>query len=137
MEITRNQRHRMTAAGAQLLLGIGGLIFITFVCFRLGFGIGRTSLAYVVLIALVSLLGSFGTSFVLSISAAACLDYFFAPPVLRFGVDAENDILRITAFLTTALVVTGLTSKLQRAQNELRQNHAKSERAERIAHFGW
>ena len=34
-----------------------------------------------ILIALISLLGSFSASVVLSILAAACLDYFFAPPL--------------------------------------------------------
>jgi len=81
MQITQKRRLRLQASAAQFLLGIAGLALITFVCFRIGFGPARTSFAYVVLIALVSLLGSFSASVVLSIVAVACLNYFFVPPL--------------------------------------------------------
>ena len=106
MEITHKRRSRLPAIAAQFLLGITGLALITFVCFQLGFGLARTGFAFVILIALVSLLGSFSASVVLSIIAAACLNYFFAPPLFEFRVDAPDDIERIAAFLTTSLVVT-------------------------------
>ena len=75
---------------AQFLLGIAGLALITFVCFWLGFGLARTAFAYVILVALVSLLGSFSASVVLSIVAAACLNYFFAPPLFELRIDAAG-----------------------------------------------
>jgi hypothetical protein len=68
MEITHKQRPRLRALSAQFLLGIAGVALITFVCFKIGFGVGRTSLAYLIWIAPVSLLGSFGVSVVLSSS---------------------------------------------------------------------
>ena len=52
------------------------MALVTFLCFQMGFGVGRTSLAYLTVIALVSVLGSFGVSVVLSIAAVACLNYF-------------------------------------------------------------
>ena len=51
------QRPRLPAFAAQLLLGLPGLALITFVCFWIGFGLGRTAFAYVILIALISLSG--------------------------------------------------------------------------------
>ncbi len=81
MYIRHKQRARLQAVAAQFLLGLAGLALITFVCFRLDFGVARTGFAYVILIALVSLLGSFSVSVVLSVVAVACLDYFFAPPL--------------------------------------------------------
>ena len=99
---------------------IAGLALITFVCFRLGFGIARTGFAYLILIALVSLLGSFSASVVLSIVAAACLNYFFAPPLFEFRIDAPDDIVRIAAFLTTSLVVTALITKLRASEARFR-----------------
>jgi K+-sensing histidine kinase KdpD len=83
MEIAHKWTSRLQAVAAQFLLGIAGLALITFVCFYVGFGVARTSFAYVVLIALVSLLGSFSVSVVLSIVAVACLNYFFVPPQER------------------------------------------------------
>ena len=76
VKITYKRRFRLRAIVAQLLLGIAGLVSITFICFQLGFGVGRTSLAYVILVALVSLLGSVSVSIILSIIAAACLNFF-------------------------------------------------------------
>ena len=101
-------------------MGIAGLALITFVCFQIGFGLARTGFAYVILIALVSLLGSFSASVVLSIVAAACLNYFFAPPLFEFRIDAPDDIVRIAAFLTTSLVVTALTTKLRASEARFR-----------------
>ncbi|WP_161851406.1 PAS domain S-box protein [Bradyrhizobium sp. CCBAU 051011] len=118
-------------------MGITGLALITFVCFHLDFGVARTGFVFVILIALVSLLGSTSTSVVLSFLAVACLNYFFAPPLFEFRVDVPDDIERMAVFLTTSLVVSALTSKLKRSENELRQNQYKLEKAQRIAHFGW
>src|SRR5215467_2980814 len=95
IEITHKRKLRLHALAAQLLLGIAGLALITFVFFQLGFGLARTAFAYVIVIALASLLGSFTVSVVLSIVAVACLDYFFAPPLFTMGAVAPDDIVRI------------------------------------------
>src|SRR5271166_1962866 len=113
-------RPRLQAAAAQFLLGIAGLALITFVCFRLDFGRGRTGFAYVILLALLSLLGSYGASVVLSMVAAACLNYFFTPPLFELRIDAPDDIERIAAFLTTSLVVTALMTRLRASEARFR-----------------
>ena len=135
--IAHKRRRRLQAVAAQYLLGITGLALITFVCFHLNFGVARTGFVFVILIALVSLLGSTSASVVLSFLAVACLNYFFAPPLFEFRIDVPDDIERMAVFLTTSLVVSALTSKLKRSENELRQNQSKLEKAQRIAHFGW
>jgi PAS domain S-box-containing protein len=136
MEIALRSR-RLQAVAAQFLLGTAGLALITFVCLQLGFGLGRTAFAYVILLALVSLLGSFSVSVVLSVIAAACLDYFFAPPLFTFEANVSDDIARIAAFLTTSLVVTALTARLKRRGQELGESKASLEATQRIAHVGW
>jgi PAS domain S-box-containing protein len=137
MQIAHKGRSRLQAVAAQLLLGISGLALITFVCFQFGFGLARTGFAYLVLVALVSLLGSFSSSVVLSVLAAACLNYFFAPPLFELRVDTADDIVRIAAFLTTSLVVTALVTKLKRAEQELGESKWRLEEAQRLAHVGW
>ena len=137
MQITQKRRLRLQAVSAQLLLGIAGLALVTFVCCRLEFGLARTGFAYVILIALVSLLGSYSASVVLSIVAAACLNFFFAPPLFEFRIDVPEDIERIAVFLTTSLVVTALTTRRKRVEKELAESTAKLEEAQRLAHFGW
>ncbi len=137
MQITQKRRARLQAAAAQLLLGIAGLALFTFVGFRLEFGLARTGFAYVILVALVSLLGSFSVSVVLSIVAAACLNYFFAPPLFELRIDVPEDIERIAVFLTTSLVVTALTTRRKRVEEELAESTASLEEAQRLAHVGW
>jgi PAS domain S-box-containing protein len=134
---THKPRSRLRAIATQFLLGIAGLALITFVCFQVGFGLARTGFAYVILVALVSLLGSFSTSVVLSLVAAVCLNYFFAPPLFELRVDSADDIVRIAAFLTTSLLVTALITKRKRAEEDLGNSNVRLEAAQRIAHVGW
>ena len=120
MEITHKRRARLPVVTAQFLLGIAGLALITFVCFRLGLGVARTGFIYVILVALVSLLGSLSASVVLSIVAAACLNYFFTQPLFEFRIDLPEDIERIAAFLATSLVVSALTTKVRASEARFR-----------------
>ena len=137
MPIAHKRRPRLRAAASQLLLGIAGLALITFVCFQLDFHVGRTALAYLLLVVLLSQLGSFGASVALSIIATACLNFFFAPPLFEFRIDAEDDAARLAMFLTTSLIVTAITAKLKRTEQELGETNARLEEAQRIAHVGW
>jgi PAS domain-containing protein len=137
METTYERRPRLQPGAAQFLLGIAGLALITFVCFRVEFGVARTGFAYLILIALVSLLGSLTASIVLSIVGAACLNYFFAPPLFEFRIDALDDVVWIAAFLTTSLIASALTTKLKRSEQELGKRKVRLEEAQRIAHVGW
>jgi len=120
MQIIHKRGPRLSAVAAQFLLGIAGLAFITFVCFEVGFGLARTGFAFLILITLVSLLGSFSASVVLSIVAAACLNYFFAPPLFELRIDVPEDIERIAVFLTTSLIVTALTTKVRASEAQFR-----------------
>ena len=120
MQITHERKLRLRAFGAQFLLGISGLALITFVCFRLDFGVARTGFAYLIVVALASLLGSGSASVVLSIVAAACLNYFFAPPLFELRIDAADDMVRIAAFFTTSLVVTTLITKVRASEARFR-----------------
>ena len=120
MENTRKGRPRLRTVAAQFLLGVIGLTSVTLVCFQLDFGVARTGFAYVILIALVSLLGSFSVSVILSIIAVACLNYFFTQPLFSFRVDDPDDIARIAAFWATSLVVTAVTTKLRASEARFR-----------------
>ena len=137
MEITHKRRPPFRAFAAQFLLGMTGLALITLVCFWLSFHITRTAFVYLILIALVSLLGSFSASLILSIVAVACLNYFFVPPLFDFRIDDPEDVVRIAAFLTTSLVVAALTTKRKHAEKESGESRARLEDAQCLAHVGW
>ena len=97
---------------AQFLLGGIGLVFLTFVCFRFGLNVATTGFAYLILIALLSMMGSFIGTGVLSIIAAGLLNYFFTEPLFSFRMDYPQDMLAVTAFLTTSIIVAGLTARV-------------------------
>jgi len=120
MEIAHKGGLRLRTDVAQFVLGVAGMALITFVCFRLDFGAARTGFAYVVLVALLSLLGSFSASVALSILGAACLNFFFTPPLFEFRIDATDDIVRVAAFLTTSLVVAALTTRMRASEARFR-----------------
>ena len=120
VEITHTSRARLPVGVTQLLLGIAGLALITFVCFRLGVGVARTGFIFVILVALVSLLGSLSASVVLSVAAAACLNYFFTEPLFDFRIDLPEDIERIVVFLATSLVVSVLTTRVRASEARFR-----------------
>ena len=125
MEITRKRRFRLHPSAAQFLLGVGGLAVVTPICFWLDFHIARAAFVYLILIALVSLLGSFSVSVVLSLVAVGALNFFFAPPLFDFRADDPEDIVRITTFLVTALIITALTTRRKHAEEELRASEAR------------
>jgi PAS domain S-box-containing protein len=100
---------------AQCALGGLGVISTTFVCFRLGFDVAAAGFAYVILIALISVLGSLSASIVLSIASAACLNYFFTQPLFEFRIDSPQDVVAVAAFTTTSLIVTALTTAVRRS----------------------
>jgi len=97
-----------TVAGC-LLIGL-----ITFVCYRLQLNLSVTGFAYLIVIVLQSLAGSFASSAVVSVVAVLCLDFFFTPPRFSFEVTNPLDILALVSFFTTGLVITRLTTRVRR-----------------------
>lgn len=114
MQVRLNETSSLQRAVLQLFLGGGGLILLTFICFRLGLNIPTVGFAYLIVIALLSLIGSFTASVLLSFGAVALLNYFFAPSLFSFRVDYPEDALAITAFLTTSIIITSLTARVRR-----------------------
>ena len=115
MFMTGGRGPRLANFAAQLLLGAIGLAVITFLCFRFGAGLASTAFAYMTVLTLLSLIGSFIGAVILSIAAVACLNYFFTPPLFTFRIEYPQDILAVAAFLTLSLLVT--TSDRAVAQN--------------------
>jgi PAS domain S-box-containing protein len=127
--MSRESTSQFWRSVTQCFFGGIGVAVVTFVCFRFELNVDTAGFAYLILIALLSLLGSFLGSVVLSIVAAACLTYFFAPPLLSLRVDDPRDIVAIAAFLTTSLVITGLTAKMRTMAEEARSFIADRRRA--------
>lgn len=108
---------------AQSVLGGMGLALITFVCFRNNVALPTVGFTYVILIALVSLLGSFGAAILLSFFGAACLNYFFTQPLFSFTIALPQDVLAVAAFATMSIIVTALTATVRRMAETAEVTH--------------
>jgi len=122
--MTEHPAHRFWRPATQLLVGGVGLAVLTFACFHLGLDLATTAYAYLMLIVLLSLVGSFLASAMLSVLAVACLNYFFAPPLFSFRIDYPLDVAAIAAFLTSSLLVSGLITKARRLAQTALQDQA-------------
>ena len=90
-------------------LCLAGGIACTWLSFRFGQGFAFTGFLYLILVVLVALYGGFWQATVISVTAAACLNYFFVPPIFSFVNSPENWVA-LGAFEFTALVIAGCRS---------------------------
>ncbi|HZS09043.1 MAG TPA: ATP-binding protein [Blastocatellia bacterium] len=114
-----NQPSRFWRSAAQCLFGSIGLALLTFVCFRLHVNPTTVALLYLIVIVLVSLTGRFIPAAFVSIIAYLFLDSFFTAPLFHPAMNQPLDVVAPIAFLTTALVITRLMSRVRRSFEEI------------------
>ena len=100
-------------------VGAIGLVSITFVCYRLHFNVATAGFLYMIVVVLLSRMGDFVSSILVSVVAVFCLAHL-APPAYSLRVDDPLDVVAIIAFLTTAVVIARLVSKLRKMAEEAR-----------------
>ena len=98
---------------------------MTLVCFQLSVRAAVAGLLYMTVIVLVSLRRHLIPAVLVSFVAVISLDYFFVDPISRLGVAESVDVAALVAYLTTAIVITGLLSRVQRSVDELRGSEAR------------
>ena len=91
-------------------LCLAGLTACTWLSFRFGQGFAFTGFLYLILVVLEALYGGFWQATVISVTAAACLNYFFVPPIFSFVNSPENWVA-LGAFEFTALVISRLSQR--------------------------
>jgi len=105
---------------AQFFYGIIALTLVSFVCFQLKADNATVAFIYLVVIVLLSLMGSYFASAVLILLAVAGLNYFFTPPIFSFNIDLPQDIALLIVFPLVSFIVTGLVRRAEQAKRELR-----------------
>jgi PAS domain S-box-containing protein len=118
-------------SAAQCFYGSIALTLVTFVCFRLKADLATTAFIYLAVIVLLSLVGSYLASVILTLIAVAGLAYFFAPPVFSFAIDLPQDIALVIVFLLTSLMMTGLVRRGRKLTEAALQAEAVAKQAER------
>jgi two-component system, OmpR family, sensor histidine kinase KdpD len=112
-----------------LLLGASILALVSLLCVRAGLGLNVVAPVYLLLLVLQSLTGDFVSAGLLSVVAVAILDFFFVAPLFSFQVVEVSDSFALLAFLTTALVITQLVSRLR---EQVRLSKAQEQRLDRL-----
>ncbi len=117
--------------------GCVALLLLSAGCFWLQSSFTTAAFGLLIVIALMSLLGNFTVSVVLTFAAVLCLNYFFAEPIFSVQVAKSVDLIAIVSFLTTAIIITGLSAKVrQMADKRLEQTRADLARFARVAALG-
>jgi signal transduction histidine kinase len=104
--------------GENSLIGALAVGSVTLVCYRLHASLATVGFLYLSVIVLLSSIGSFFPSALISILAVGCLDYFFAPPIFSLRVIDPLNVVAITTFLVTSFVITRLVSRIRLMTDE-------------------
>jgi signal transduction histidine kinase len=110
---------RLLRSATLFAFGAIGLVSITFACYRLRFNVATAGFLYTIVVVLLSRMGDFVSSILVSVIAVFCLAYL-APPAYSFRVDDPLDVVAIIAFLTTSVVIARLVSKLRKMAEDAR-----------------
>jgi signal transduction histidine kinase len=109
--------HRLWRSAAECLVASLALILLTVAFYRLHFNLVTASLLYVIVVVLLSRVGSFVSSLVASAVAALCLA-LIVPPAYSFRVDDPLDYVAIAAFLVTSFIIASLVSRVRKQTEE-------------------
>jgi C4-dicarboxylate-specific signal transduction histidine kinase len=103
----------------------------------LGVNFATAALLLLIVVVLMSALGTYFSAVFLSVVAVGCLSYLFSPPIFSFRIERQEDIASILAFLTSSMVVTGLAARLRRlSEEELHRTRADLARFARVEILG-
>jgi len=133
----RSAPRRMWRSAVSLLVGCAALAALTAVAFALHTRLMVVSLLYVAVIALLSMTGEVVVCVALAWLAAACLSYFFLPPIFSFTVGAPEDVVALIVFVAAASLVTSLVNRRRRLAETAALQENRFREAQRIAHVGW
>src|ERR1019366_6633658 len=108
-------------------LGLAGVGVCTWASFRMGQGFAFTGFVYLVFVVLTAMFGGFRSATLVSIVSAACLNYFFVPPIFSFVNSPENWVA-LGAFEFTALVISQLSHRAHQRAVEVEHLYQEMER---------
>jgi PAS domain S-box-containing protein len=116
-QMKREWQIKPTRSVEQCLFGVIGLALLTFACFRFELNFATTGFAYLILIAVLSLMGTLIGPLFLSVVAVGLLNYFFA---ISLRVQYPQEILALVAFVTTSVIISSITVKARKGADDAR-----------------
>ena len=124
----------------QLFVSIIALAAVTGLYFWLDWPLVSAAFTYLIIVVLLSLVGSYPSVVALSLIAVGCLNYFFGLPLFSLRVDYPQDVIALAAFLISSLIVAGLVRRVRAehgmqmlASERLRDARAQLAHLDRLA----
>ncbi|MGY4198700.1 PAS domain S-box protein [Bradyrhizobium sp. USDA 4520] len=105
----------------QFTFGSITLAVVTLACLYLHAQFAATAFAYLLVVLLFSLMGSFIASSALCVVAIAALAYYFAPPAFSLRIDDPQDLPVVVAFFIVSIVGTHLIGKVRQESQAARE----------------
>ncbi|MEY9175323.1 PAS domain S-box-containing protein [Bradyrhizobium elkanii] len=125
----RSQISSLERSALQFTSGSITLAVVTLACLYLQAHFAATAFAYLLVVLLFSLMGSFVASSALCIVAIAALAYYFAPPAFSLRIDAPRDLPVVVAFFIASIVGAHLIGTLRQEREAARVIAAKLQRS--------
>lgn len=111
--------------------GCATLGLVTLIGFQLDLNFTTAAFALLIIVVILSLLGSFVSSALFSVLAIACLNFFFVNPLFTLTVGEIDDLVALAAFLVTSLAVTSLIRRVRALGEERREQASLLDLTER------
>ncbi|HMQ29392.1 MAG TPA: ATP-binding protein [Chloroflexaceae bacterium] len=105
---------RVPAVGAALSLAAVALLTALMLTLQAVIHSATAALLYILVVLLSAMAFGLSASLAAALLAAIVFTYFFIPPYGGFGINSVEDAVRLGAFLSVALLVSGLASRARR-----------------------
>lgn len=126
----RNQPTKLGRFTAQFLFGSIALALVTLISVRLHVHFAATAFAYLVVMLLLALTGSFIASVALSILSVLALLHFFVPPTFDLRIGDPQNLTVVVAFLIASIFGTQLIGNIRQQREAAREAEAKLRRSQ-------
>jgi two-component system sensor histidine kinase KdpD len=109
------------------------IALVTFASYKLHLNNATVVLLYLLVVVLEALAGGAVPSLIVTVLAAACLDFFFLPPLFTFRIADPSNVLAWFVFLIITLVVTRLVSRVREEAQRARRRGTEMEQLYEVA----
>ena len=109
------------------------IALVTLASYKLHFNNPTVVLLYLLVVVLESLAGSAVASLIVAVLAAACLDFFFLPPLFTFRIADPFNVLALFVFLLIAIVVIRLVVRMRVEAERARRGRTEMQQLYEVA----
>src|ERR1022692_5217600 len=127
--IARSFLRKSTHLTGRILIALGLIAAVTFICFRV-VPVNATTAGFFYLVAILTIatVGGLVESTIASVVAMLCFNYFFLPPIGTFTVADPQNWVALFTFLATSLTASRLSARAKRPTHEAEERRAEVER---------